>query len=56
MEDYNYDIISNVPISLWEAVSNESIFGGQAFQKCTCKPAPKQCRTNQCACFNALWV
>ncbi|CAF4872984.1 unnamed protein product [Pieris macdunnoughi] len=50
VDDYHDDLL-DVPISLREAVRNESIFGGQGFQKCTCKPAPKQCFTNRCACY-----
>lgn len=49
-ENYNDDI-SDVAISLREAVSYQSMFGGQGFQKCICKPAQKQCCTNRCACF-----
>lgn len=50
--DTNYaDEISDKPISLREAVSSQSPFGGQGFQKCTCKPAVNQCRNNRCACF-----
>ncbi|CAH4036853.1 unnamed protein product [Pieris brassicae] len=47
--DVYHDDISDVPISLSEAVRNESMFRG--FQKCTCKPAPKQCFSNRCACY-----
>ncbi|CAH3986430.1 unnamed protein product [Pieris brassicae] len=50
VDDYHDDVL-DVPISLREAVRNESMFGGQGFQKCTCKPAPKQCFTNRCACY-----
>lgn len=46
--------IAEVPcavLSLREAVTKQSLFGGQGFQKCSCKPAKNQCHTNRCACF-----
>lgn len=40
-------------ISLREAASKISMFGGQGFKKCLCKPNKNQCRTKRCFCFRA---
>lgn len=45
------EVISELPISLREAVNFQSAFGGQGFKKCFCKPAKNQCCTKRCACF-----
>ncbi|KAL4704952.1 hypothetical protein ACJJTC_013409 [Scirpophaga incertulas] len=29
----------------------ESLFGGQGFSKCLCKPSKRQCQNNRCVCF-----
>lgn len=47
---YLKEIPQNI-ISLREAVSKESLFGGQGFSRCLCKPAKRQCQNNRCACF-----
>lgn len=47
---YNEEI-PQIFLSLREAVTKQSLFGGQGFQKCSCKPAKNQCCTNRCACF-----
>lgn len=43
--------IAETPITLREVVTSQTLFGGQGFQKCNCKPAVNQCRNNRCACF-----
>lgn len=48
--NYNEEI-SESPITLRHAVTRQSMFGGQGFQKCSCKPAKNQCYSNRCACF-----
>lgn len=47
---YLEEIPQNI-ISIRETVSKESLFGGQGFSKCLCKPAKRQCQTKRCACF-----
>ncbi|XP_073966897.1 SCAN domain-containing protein 3-like [Choristoneura fumiferana] len=44
-------VISESLISLRHAVTCQSMFGGQGFQKCSCQPAKNQCRTKRCACY-----
>ncbi|GBP77960.1 hypothetical protein EVAR_83208_1 [Eumeta japonica] len=46
----NNKYLAEIPpttISLREAVSKESLFGGQGFHKYACKPAKNQCHTNR---------
>lgn len=45
--------ISNDSISLREAVTKLSLFGGQGFKKCSCKASQKQCQTAKCSCFKS---
>lgn len=48
--EYGEQVPNNL-LSLREAVSRQSLFGGQGFNKCSCRPAKNQCRTNKCSCF-----
>ena len=43
-------------VSVREAVTKLSGFGGQGYQKCTCKPGKNQCRTAKCKCFRSKVV
>ncbi|CAF4947546.1 unnamed protein product [Pieris macdunnoughi] len=49
-KDYNGDISESF-ITLRHAVTCQSMFGGQGFQKCSCRPARNQCHTKRCACY-----
>lgn len=40
-------------ISVREAVSSVSLFGGQGYSKCYCQPSKMQCRNNRCLCFKS---
>lgn len=44
------ETIPEKTISLRQAVSSQSKFGGQGYTKCSCRPAKKQCDTKKCVC------
>jgi hypothetical protein len=46
-------VVEEKTITLREAVTKFSKFGGQGFKKCSCKPSKSQCNTNKCFCFRA---
>ncbi|KAJ8667847.1 hypothetical protein QAD02_009510 [Eretmocerus hayati] len=48
--DFSGTICSD-EISLREALSKSSIFGGQGFQRCNCQPSKTQCQILRCSCF-----
>lgn len=46
-------VLEGKMISLREALTKFSKFGGQGFKKCSCKASKTQCHTNKCFCFKA---
>lgn len=46
-------IPENTFITIREAVSSTSLFGGQGFKKCNCKISKNQCANKRCACYKA---
>ena len=48
------DVVYNHEITIRQAVSSESLAGGQGYTRCNCKPSRKQCKTNICKCKKSI--
>lgn len=45
------DPIPTKEFTVREAASETSVYGGQGFDKCSCKASKNRCGTDKCSCF-----
>ncbi|XP_060800680.1 KRAB-A domain-containing protein 2-like [Amyelois transitella] len=48
--EFKEDVPQNL-LTLKEAVTKQTLFGDEAFNKCLCKPSKNQCHNFKCACY-----